>query len=82
MSNYLPQHLEGDEDKLKDIILSMANGLPADTSPATRRIDYLDYLKTRYVLAQASWFLAKVLVCVTYLSRRSSSLKTSVKHKR
>ncbi|CAM6089862.1 unnamed protein product [Calypogeia fissa] len=57
--NYLPQHLEGDEEKLKGVILSMANGLPGDPSPATRRVDYLDYLKTRYVLAQASWFSAK-----------------------
>jgi hypothetical protein len=62
MSNYLPQHLEGDEGKLKDTILSIANGLPVDPSPATRRVDYLDYLKTRYLLAQGSWFSAKVLL--------------------
>ncbi|BFI34180.1 hypothetical protein MPTK2_4g21760 [Marchantia polymorpha subsp. ruderalis] len=60
ISKFLPKFfLEEREEERKSAVVNIVSGLPLDPSPATRRFDYLDYLKTRYPLSEASWFFVK-----------------------
>ncbi|KAL2630658.1 hypothetical protein R1flu_015344 [Riccia fluitans] len=60
MSRYLPKYLlEERQEERKSALVNVLSGLPLDPSPAARRFDYLDYLKTQYPLSEASWFSVK-----------------------
>ncbi|KAL3688553.1 hypothetical protein R1sor_014862 [Riccia sorocarpa] len=60
LSRYLPKYfLEDREEERRSALVNILSGLPLDPSPAVRRFDYLDYLKTQYPLSEASWFFVK-----------------------